>query len=49
MKGKAHFTNDEIDKITALIQEKLKAPSHRQKAIRDKIRELGFYGAMILV
>lgn len=44
MKGKTHFTEKEIKAISQLIEEKLKAPSHKQKAIRDKIRELGFYG-----
>lgn len=44
MKGKTHFTEKEIKAISQLIEEKLAAPSHKQKAIRDKIRELGFYG-----
>lgn len=44
MKGKTHFTEKEIKEISQLIEEKLAAPSHKQKAIRDKIRELGFYG-----
>lgn len=44
MKGKENFSQEEIDTICTLIEQKLNAPSYQQKAIRDKIRGLGFYG-----
>lgn len=43
MKGKSEFSKEVADKICVLIQQKLKADKNGQKAIRDKIRSLGFY------
>ncbi|GEM_PF-356910 len=43
MKGQKTFTKDQIKKITELIAEKVRAPADRQKAIRSKIRKMGFY------
>jgi len=43
MKGKAIFTKAEAEQIEALIEQKLKADSSKQKGIREKIRKLGFY------
>lgn len=44
MKGKDSFTMAEITRIKQLIIERCNAPSRRQKAIRDKMRDIGFYG-----
>ncbi|MCP2038173.1 hypothetical protein [Chryseobacterium sp. HSC-36S06] len=43
MKGKSIFTKAEAEQIEALIEQKLKADSSKQKGIRQKIRNLGFY------
>lgn len=43
MRGKKTFTRKEVDQILELIDQKLKAPSGKQKGIRDKIRKIGFY------
>ena len=43
MKGKNIFTTSEVDKIKKLIAEKGEATPSKQKGIRNKIRELGFY------
>jgi len=43
MKGKNAFTQQEVEIIKKLIQEKLKAVPEKQKGIRDKIRKIGFY------
>ncbi len=43
MKGQKAFTKDQIKKISELIAEKVRAPADRQKAIRSKIRKMGFY------
>lgn len=43
MKGKKVFTPHEIERIEELIEEKLKSPSNKQKRVRDKIRDIGFY------
>ncbi len=45
MKNKPHFTQAEVDEIVRLIREKLAADPSRQKAIRNKIRKLGFYAS----
>lgn len=45
MKGKNTFTNEEANKITALIDLKVKSDTAKQKAIRAKIRALGFYAS----
>lgn len=45
MKGKAHFTEDEIKQISLLIEQKLKANTEDQKKIRNQIRSLGFYAS----
>lgn len=43
MKGKSIFTKEEAEQIILLIEKKLKADSVKQKGIRQKIRNLGFY------
>lgn len=43
MKGKSIFTKEEAEQIILLIEQKLKADSVKQKGIRQKIRNLGFY------
>ncbi len=45
MKGKSTFTKTEADAIIALIREKLKSDTVKQKSIRNKIRRLGFYAS----
>lgn len=45
MKGKVVFSKQESEKIIALIKEKLKADTVKQKGIRAKIRKLGFYAS----
>lgn len=45
MKSKPSFTKYEADEIANLIKEKLKADSIKQKAIRNKIRKMGFYAS----
>lgn len=42
-KGKVVFTQEEINAIEKLIEEKLNTPSDKQKNVRDKIRAIGFY------
>lgn len=44
MKGKDKFTEAEISKLKMLIQKRCKTPSNQQKAIRNKMRAIGFYG-----
>jgi hypothetical protein len=43
MKGRKSFTNSEILIIKKLIAEKVKASTSKQKHIRQKIRDIGFY------
>ncbi len=43
MKGKQRFTKQEAEQIRALIREKNRATPSRQKEIRNKIRNIGFY------
>jgi hypothetical protein len=45
MKGRKTFTRSEANAIIALIRLKAKATSDKQKGIRDKIRNLGFYAS----
>lgn len=45
MQGKSTFTKQEAEELSALIKQKLNADSIRQKAIRNKIRALGFYAS----
>lgn len=45
MKSKPSFTKAETEEIVKLISEKLKADSVKQKTIRAKIRNLGFYAS----
>jgi len=45
MKGKASFTKQEVNLISALIKQKLLADVSTQKKIRNKIRALGFYAS----
>lgn len=44
MKGKCTFTQFEIDRLFQLITIRTKASSNKQKLIRKKMRNLGFYG-----
>lgn len=43
MKGKRIFTENEKKELMVLIREKCNLPSNKQKAIRDKMRSIGFY------
>jgi len=45
MKGKNAFTQAEISELRNLIRERIKADKSRQKAIRAKMRNIGFYGS----
>jgi len=45
MKGKKEFTKSEAEQIIKLIRQKLMASTNEQKAIRDKIRKIGFYAS----
>ena len=44
MKGKNTFTATEIEKLKDLIRLRNKTEASKQKAIRDKMRKMGFYG-----
>jgi hypothetical protein len=44
MKGKAEFTSAEIATLEQLIRLRIKTPSSGQKAIRNKMRKIGFFG-----
>ena len=44
MKGKNTFTKAEIAQLKQLIVKRCNAPSSEQKAIRDDMRAIGFYG-----
>lgn len=44
MKGKAKYTPAEIAQLEYLIKLRIKTPSSGQKAIRDRMRKIGFYG-----
>ena len=43
MKGRNTFSSEEIEAVKKLIIEKLKASPDKQKGIRQKIRDIGFY------
>jgi hypothetical protein len=43
MKTKKQFTSAEISSIEDLVRRKCNAPGNEQKAIRNRIREIGFY------
>jgi len=43
VKGKNEFTEIEIENLKNLISEKIIAAPDKQKGIRNKIRNLGFY------
>ena len=43
MKGNSKFSNSEVKAIKELTVEKVHASSNEQKAIRNRIRKLGFY------
>lgn len=43
MKGKKEFTKAEFEEIKKLTEEKNRADKTRQVAIRNKIRNIGFY------
>jgi hypothetical protein len=45
LKGKKVFTKQEVEEITGLIEQKLKADSSKQKGIRAKIRRLKFFAS----
>ncbi|SHF53611.1 hypothetical protein SAMN02745131_02924 [Flavisolibacter ginsengisoli DSM 18119] len=44
MKGKNVFTSSEITELKQLIHLRTKSEPSAQKAIRDKMRKIGFYG-----
>lgn len=44
LKGKNVFTKQEADALRALIKLRVNAGRSEQKRIRDKMREIGFYG-----
>ena len=44
LKGKDKFTTNEIKKLEELINFRIKTPPSGQRAIRQKMRNLGFYG-----
>lgn len=44
LKGKDTFTQSEINKLEELIKIRNNTPSSKQKNIRDKMRNIGFYG-----
>src|SRR5579859_3622983 len=41
--GRLHFTRSEIDELRTLLGELRRAEPSRQKAIRTKMRQIGFY------
>ena len=43
MKSKPNLTRQEYEAIIQLINEKLNADDSRQRVIRQKIRDIGFY------
>lgn len=43
MKGRSTFTSYEINELKRLINRKNSLPSEQQKAIRDQMRDIGFY------
>lgn len=45
MQGKKAFTTEEAVEIRRLISEKLQSDGSRQKALRDRIRKIGFYAS----
>ena len=44
MRGKDTFKSAEINKLEGLIILRNRTPSSEQKAIRQKMRDIGFYG-----
>ena len=45
MKGKKVFTKKEIEELRLLIEQRTKAKTKKeQNPIRDRMREIGFYG-----
>ena len=44
MKGKSTFTTAEINRLKELIIIRIGTESSKQKAVRDKMRAIGFYG-----
>lgn len=44
MKGKDTFTKFEIEQLRSLIQRRISAEKYDQKKIRDRMRNIGFYG-----
>lgn len=43
MKGRSSFTPKEVERIRALLRQKADAPRSTQKAVRARMRSLGFY------
>lgn len=43
MQGKRIFTEDEVARIRAILEEKRWAPRDKQKGLRAKLRRIGFY------
>lgn len=44
MKGKDTFSQEDFDELIALIRERSNVPSRQQKKLRDRMRNMGFYG-----
>lgn len=44
MKGKNEFTKAEVAELRRLIKQRCNADRGEQKKIRDKMRDIGFYG-----
>lgn len=44
MKGKNTFTKSEIAELKQLINMRQNAPRDEQKRLRDRMRDIGFYG-----
>ena len=45
MKGKTTFTQAEIEKLLELIRQRVQATRDKKKGIRNKMRQIGFYGS----
>lgn len=44
MKGKSEFTKKEIEQLRGLIKQRIQVQPSKQKGIRQKMRDIGFYG-----
>jgi hypothetical protein len=48
MQGRSEFTPDEITELRRLIREKQTADRERQRALRGRMRRIGFYAPQAL-